>query len=47
VSLIKTKFGVGTITVIEGTAIVVQFNQVGEKKMGYEFCMKNNMFEFI
>ncbi len=37
----------GKITAIEGTAIVVGFDRVGEKKMGYEFCMKNNILEFI
>lgn len=40
-------FGVGTITAINGTSIDVDFERVGLKKMGYEFCMKNNMLEFI
>lgn len=40
-------FGVGVITAIEGTTIAVNFDKVGEKKMGYEFCMKNKMLEFI
>ncbi len=40
-------FGVGTITEINGTSIDVNFERVGLKKMGYEFCMNNNMFEFI
>lgn len=42
-----TLFGSGTITAIEGTAIVVQFDSVGLKKMGYEFCMQKKMLEFI
>lgn len=40
-------FGIGTIISIEGTAIAVQFDKVGLKKMGYEFCMQNKMLEFI
>ena len=40
-------FGTGEITAIEGASITVNFDKVGEKKMGYEFCMKNNMLEFI
>ena len=40
-------FGVGTITAIEGTSIVVEFDKVGLKKMGYEFCMEKKMLEFI
>lgn len=42
-----TSFGIGTIISIEGTAIEVQFDKVGLKKMGYEFCMQNKMLEFI
>lgn len=40
-------FGLGKITAIEGTSIVVQFDKVGLKKMGYEFCMEKKMLEFI
>ena len=40
-------FGLGKITAIEGTTIVVQFDKVGLKKMGYEFCMKKKLLEFI
>ena len=40
-------FGLGKITTIEGTSIVVQFDKVGLKKMGYEFCMEKNLLEFI
>lgn len=40
-------FGVGTITAISDTIIDVDFEQVGLKKMGYEFCMKNNLLEFM
>ncbi len=40
-------FGTGMITAISGTSINVSFERVGLKKMGYEFCMKNSMLEFI
>jgi len=40
-------FGIGTITSISSGSIDVTFDKAGEKKMGYEFCMKNNMLEFI
>lgn len=40
-------FGVGTITAIEGTSIVVEFDKAGLKKMGYKFCMEKKMLEFI
>lgn len=40
-------FGTGVITAIEGTSIEVEFDKVGLKKMGYEFCMNNKLLEFI
>ena len=40
-------FGVGVITAIEGLSIAVDFDKVGIKKMGYEFCMNNKLLEFI
>lgn len=40
-------FGTGKITEIAGTTIVIQFNTVGEKKMGYEFCMEKKLLEFV
>lgn len=40
-------FGIGVITAIEGTTIAVQFDKVGLKKMGYEFCMQKKLLEFI
>lgn len=40
-------FGIGTITGISGASIDVNFEKVGEKKMGYEFCMEKKMLEFI
>lgn len=40
-------FGTGVITAIEGTTIAVEFDKVGLKKMGYEFCMNNKLLEFI
>ena len=39
-------FGVGEIAAIEGTSIVVLFDKVGLKKMGYEFCMEKKLLEF-
>ncbi|WP_298529621.1 HNH endonuclease [uncultured Ruminococcus sp.] len=40
-------FGVGIIKAIDGEAIDIDFEKVGVKKLGYDFCMKNNMLEFI
>ncbi len=40
-------FGEGSITGISGSSIEVQFDKVGIKKMGYEFCMSKKMLEFI
>lgn len=40
-------FGTGVITGIDGGTIIVNFDKVGEKKMGYEVCMKNKLLEFI
>ena len=40
-------FGIGKITGIEGTTLVVSFDTVGIKKMGYEFCMEKKLLEFI
>lgn len=40
-------FGVGIIKAIDGEAIDINFEKVGIKKLGYDFCMKNNMLEFI
>ena len=40
-------FGIGTISVVGDTSIEVDFETVGVKKMGYEFCIKNKMLEFI
>lgn len=40
-------FSVGVITAIEGTSIAVEFDKVGLKKMGYEFCMEKKMLEFF
>jgi len=42
-----TVFGIGKITGIEGTTLVVSFDTVGIKKMGYEFCMEKKLLEFI
>lgn len=40
-------YGEGTITNVVGTSIVVAFNSVGEKRLGYEFCIKNTLIEFV
>ena len=40
-------YGEGTITGIVGTIIVVSFPSVGEKKLGYEVCIKNKLIEFV
>lgn len=40
-------FGFGVIAAIEGSVIVVSFDRVGEKKIGYEFCIEKKMLEFI
>lgn len=40
-------FGLGKITAIEGISIAVQFDKVGLKQMGYEFCMEKKLLEFI
>ena len=40
-------FGLGEIAAIEGASIAVQFDKVGLKKMGYEFCMEKKLLEFM
>lgn len=40
-------YGEGTITGISGAIIVVSFDAVGEKKLGYEACIKNKLMEFV
>ena len=40
-------FGIGAVTAIDGASSVVVFDKVGEKKMGYEFCMEKKLLEFI
>ena len=40
-------YGEGTITGISGAIIVVSFDSVDEKKLGYEVCIKNKLMEFI
>ena len=42
-----SSFGEGTVTGIVGAIMLVAFNSVGVKKLGYEFCMKNKLIEFI
>lgn len=40
-------FGTGVITAIEEATIAINFDKVGVKKMGYEFCISNKLLEFI
>lgn len=40
-------YGEGIVTGCNGTIISVLFNSIGEKKLGYEVCMKNKLIEFI
>lgn len=40
-------FDIGTIIDIDGQSIVVMFDKVGEKKIGYEFCIQKQMIEFV
>ena len=32
---------------VQGGSIVVKFDKVGKKNMGYEFCMEKKLLEFI
>lgn len=45
--VIHKTFGTGIIATIEGLSVIVNFDKVGTKKIGYDFCMKNNILEFI
>ena len=40
-------YGEGTINGISNTIITVSFDDVGEKKLGYEVCIQNKLMEFI
>lgn len=40
-------YGEGTITNITDTVLVVNFILVGEKKLGYEVCIKNKLIEIL
>ena len=40
-------YGEGTITGVTDTIVIVSFNSVGEKKLGYEVCIKNKLIELI
>lgn len=42
-----TTFGSGKIIAIDGSAIVIEFDSFGTKKLGYEFCMEKHMLEFV
>lgn len=40
-------YGDGTITGISNTIIIVSFDNVGEKKLGYEVCIKNKLIKLL
>ena len=40
-------YGHGVITAITDTVMVVCFDSVGEKKLGYEVCIKNKLIEIL
>ena len=40
-------YGEGAITGIDEAIIVVTFSSVGEKKLGYEMCLKNKLIDLI
>lgn len=40
-------FGAGVINGIDGGSLVITFDKVGEKKLGYEVCMKKGLLEFV
>ena len=40
-------YGMGTIIETSETILVVSFDTVGEKKLGYEVCIKNKLIEII
>ena len=40
-------YGEGTVIGVAGTILVISFPSVGEKKLGYEVCMKNGLLDFI
>lgn len=40
-------YGEGTVTGTAGIVLTVMFSSVGEKKLGYEVCLKNRLIEFL
>jgi len=45
---IKHKFyGKGVVTAVTDTVLVVSFDSVGEKKLGYEVCIKNKLIKIL
>lgn len=40
------KYGVGTISKIQGNSVIVDFDEVGLKKLDYETCVKKKFLEF-
>lgn len=40
-------YGEGTIIGVAGSVIIVSFDSIGEKRLGYEVCIKNKLIEFI
>lgn len=41
------KYGVGTISKIQGNSVIVDFDEVGLKKLDYETCVKKKLFELL
>ena len=40
-------YGQGIVTAVIDPIIVIHFFSIGDKKLGYEVCMENNLIEFI
>lgn len=41
------RYGEGVITATTDTTLVVNFASIGEKKLGYEVCVKNKLIEIL
>lgn len=42
-----TVYGVGAVTSIDDDYIVVSFPQIGEKRLGYNFCVENALIKIL
>lgn len=45
--VIHKSFGTGTVIASGSGVITIKFDQVGEKKLEYETCIKNNLVKFV